>query len=117
MIAGATAVEQKLTVQIDPELKDSAADLEKQWQSLERISAMIRATGDMLRESDRHTDSPGWTKFHTGLAASRLAEQLQALFTLIDGQNDAPTEAMTKLLDELESDCTRSSREFQALKR
>jgi len=117
MIAGGTAVEQKVTVQIDPELKGSAADLEAQWQSLEKISGMIRATGDMLRESDRHTDSAEWTKFHASLAASRLAEQLQALFTLIDGPNDAPTQAMTKLLGELATDYQRSSEEFQALKR
>jgi len=116
MIAGSTVVEQKVTVQLDPELKASTADLQSQWQSLEKISAMIRATGDMLRESDRHADSPGWTKFRTSLAASRLSEQLQALFALIDGPNDAPTPAMTKLVGELESDYDRSSREFQALK-
>jgi photosystem II stability/assembly factor-like uncharacterized protein len=116
MIAGSTVVEQKVTVQLDPELKTSTADLETQWQSLEKISTMIRTTGDMLRESDRHADSPGWTKFHASLAAGRLSEQLQALFTLIDGPNDAPTPAMTKLLGELESDYDRSSGEFQALK-
>jgi hypothetical protein len=116
MIAGSTVVEQKVAVQLDPELKASTADLQSQWQSLEKISSMIRATGDMLRESDRHADSPGWTKFHTSLAASRLPEQLQALFTLIDGPNDAPTPAMTKLIGELESDYDRSSGEFQALK-
>jgi hypothetical protein len=116
MIAGSTVVEQKVTVQLDPELKASTADLQSQWQSLEKLSTMIRATGDMLRESDRHADSPGWTKFHTSLAASRLSEQLQALFTLIDGPNDAPTPAMTKLIGELESDYDRSSLEFQALK-
>jgi hypothetical protein len=116
MIAGSTVVEQKVTVRLDPELKASTADLQSQWQSLEKISAMIRTTGDMLRESDRHADSPGWTKFHTSLAAGRLSEQLQALFTLIDGGNDAPTPAMTKLLGELESDYDRSSGEFQALK-
>ena len=116
MIAGSTAVEQKVTVQLDPELKVSTADLETQWRILGKISAMIRTTGDMLRESDRHADSPGWTKFHASLAASRLSEQLQALFTLVDGPNDAPTPAMTKLLGELEADHDRSSREFQALK-
>jgi hypothetical protein len=71
----------------------------------------------MLRESDRHADSPDWTRFRTALAASRLSEQLQALFNLIDGANDAPTQAMTKLLGELESGYNRSSAEFQALKR
>ena len=115
MIAGSTAVEQKVTVEIDPELKASSADLQSQWQTLEKISAMIRTTGDMLRESDRHTDSAVWTKFHASLAASRLAEQLQALFNLIDGPNDAPTPAMTKLLGELGSDYDRSSGEFKTL--
>jgi hypothetical protein len=116
MIAGSTVVEQKVTVQLDPELKVSSADLESQWQTLEKISAMIHTTGDMLRESDRHADSAGWTKFHASLAGSRLAEQLQALFTLIDGPNDPPTPAMTKLLGELETDYNRSTGEFQALK-
>jgi photosystem II stability/assembly factor-like uncharacterized protein len=116
MIAGATAVDQKVTVEIDPELKASPADLQTQWQTLGRISVMMAATGDMLRESDRHADSPDWTKFHAALAASRLSEQLQALFTLVDAPNDAPTPAMTKLLAELESDYNRSSGEYQALK-
>jgi len=116
MVAGPTALEQKVTVQLDPELKVSTADLESQWQTLEKISAMIRAAGDMLRESDRHTDSPAWTKFHASLTASRLPEQLQSLFALVDGANDAPTPAMTKLLGELDADYQRSSGEFQALK-
>jgi hypothetical protein len=116
MTAGSTDVAQKVTVQLDPELKESAADLTIQWQTLEKISTMMRAAGDMLRESDRHTDSEPWTKFHTALAASRLSEQLSALFTLVDGPNDAPTEAMKRLLGEMESDYERSSKEFQALK-
>ena len=117
MIAGAATAEQKLKVELDPELKVSAADLESEWKTLEQISTMIRATGDMLRESDRHADSPDWTRFRTDLAASRLSEQLQALFSLIDGANDAPTQAMTKLLGELESGYSRKSAEFQALRR
>lgn len=117
MIVGSTAVAQKVTVQLDPELKESAADLTIQWQTLEKISTMMRAAGDMLRESDRHTDSEPWTKFHAALTASRLSEQLSALFTLVDSPNDAPTEAMSKLLGELETDYERSSKEFQALRR
>jgi photosystem II stability/assembly factor-like uncharacterized protein len=117
MIAGAATSEQKVKVELDPELKVSAADLQAEWKTLEQISTMIRATGDMLRESDRHTDSPGWTRFRGNLAASRLSEQLQALFNLIDGANDAPTQAMTKLLGELKSGYDRSSAEFQTLKR
>jgi hypothetical protein len=116
MIAGSASMEQKVTVDLDPEIKTPIADLQSQWQTLGKISAMMTATGDMLRESDRHADSAAWTKFHASLTASRLSEQLQALFTLIDGPNDAPTPAMTKLLGELESDYNRSSAEFQALK-
>jgi hypothetical protein len=117
MIAGSTTSEQKVKVELDPELKVSAADLQTEWQTLEQMSAMIRATGDMLRESDRHADSPDWTRFRTALTASRLSEQLQALFNLIDGANDPPTPAMTKLLGELESGYNRSSAEFKALMR
>jgi len=117
MFSGSNPVSQKATVKLDPELKVSAADLQSQWQTLERISAMIRNTADMLRESDRHADSAGWTRFRGSLAASRLSEQLQTLFTLIDGPNDAPTQAMTKYMGELESDYNRSLAEFQTLKR
>jgi hypothetical protein len=70
----------------------------------------------MLRESGRHADSDAWTKFRTALTGSGLGQQLQSLFTLIDGANDAPTEAMRKLLDELDSDYVRLSAEFQKLK-
>jgi hypothetical protein len=45
-----------------------------------------------------------------------LPEQLQALFTLIDGPNDAPTQAMTKLLGELESEYNRSAADFKTLR-
>jgi photosystem II stability/assembly factor-like uncharacterized protein len=117
MTAGSTTAEQKVKVELDPELKVSSADLQSQWQTLEKISTMIRTAGDMLRESDRHADSADWTRFRTALAASRLSEQLQALFNLIDGANDAPTQAMMKFLGELEGDYSRSSAEFQTLKR
>jgi photosystem II stability/assembly factor-like uncharacterized protein len=116
LIAGAAAVEQKVTVQIDPELKTTPADLQTQWNDLQRISAMIRSTRDMLRESDQHGNSPEWSQFRASMTGSGLAQQLQALFTLIDGANDAPTEAMRKLLDELESDFNRATGEFQKLK-
>jgi hypothetical protein len=116
MVAGPASVMQKVTVQLDPELKVSAADLQTQWQTLQKISSMISATGDMLREAGRHEDSPVWIKFRTSLTSGRLAEQLQALFTLIDGPNDAPTQAMTNLLGDLESGYSKSSAEFQALK-
>ena len=117
MIAGAVTSEQKVKVELDPELKVSAADLQTQRQTLERISTLIRGAGDMLREANRHADAEDWNRFRTGLAASRLSEQLQALSNLIDGANDPPTQAMTKLLGELESAYQRSTTEFQALKR
>jgi photosystem II stability/assembly factor-like uncharacterized protein len=117
MIAGSAMVAQKVEVQLDPELKASARDLESQWQALQHISTMLRGAGDMLRESDRHADSPDWTKFRSSLTAGRLSEQLQGLFTLIDNSNDAPTQAMMKLLSELEADYNRSSMEFQTLRR
>ena len=116
MIVGSTAAEQKVTVELDPELKVSAADLEAQWQTLDKISSMIRSVADMLRESDRHSDSASWTKFHASLTGSRMAQQLQSLFTLVDGPNDAPTSAMTKLLDEIQSGYDHSVAEFQTLK-
>ncbi len=116
MTTGSTSTEQKVTVALDPELKVSAADLEAQWRTLDKISSMIRSVGDMLRESDRHSDSAPWTKFRASLTGSGMAQQLQSLFTLVDGPNDAPTSAMTKLLDEIETGYDRSVAEFQTLK-
>jgi photosystem II stability/assembly factor-like uncharacterized protein len=112
----ASASEQKVTVAFDPESKVSATDLETQWRTLEKLSSMIRSTSTMVRESEQAHDSPAWTKLRTSLTDSRLAQQLQALFTLVDASNDPPTQAMTKLLNELESDYGRSFDEFQKLK-
>ncbi len=116
MTTGSTSTEQKVTVALDPELKVSAADLEAQSRTLDKISSMIRSVGDMLRESDRHSDSASWTKFRASLTGSGISQQLQSLFTLVDGPNDAPTSAMTKLLGEIESGYDRSVAEFQTLK-
>ena len=116
MIAGPAAIERKVTVEIDPELKSSVADLESQWRTLEKISTMIRTTRDMSRQSDHGANAPAWEKFQASLAGSRLAEQLQSLFTLVDASNDPPTEAMRKLLDELESDYDRFAEQFRALR-
>ena len=116
MISGTATSEQNVTVELDPEMKVSAADLQAQWQALDQITTMLRGAGDMLRESDRHPDIPGWTRFHASLAVSRLSEQLQALFNLIDSPNDAPTQAMSRLLSELEADYKRSAAQFETLK-
>ena len=113
MIAGPAAIERKVTVEIDPELKSSVADLESQWRTLEKISTMIRTTRDMSRQSDHGANAPAWEKFQASLAGSRLAEKLQSLFTLVDASNDPPTEAMRKLLDELESDYDRFAERFE----
>lgn len=117
MMAGSATSEQKVQVELDPELRVAATDLQREWQTLEKISGMIRGAGDMLRECDRHADSPEWTRFRATLTGGRVSEQLQALFTLIDGANDAPTPAMMKLLGELEADYQHSTVDFQALKR
>lgn len=116
MIAGPAAIERKVTVEIDPELKSSVTDLETEWRTLEKISTMIRATRDMSRQSDHGANAPAWESFQASLAGSRLAEQLQSLFTLVDASNDPPTGAMRKLLDELESDYDRFAEQFRALK-
>jgi uncharacterized membrane protein YgcG len=115
MTAGSVTSEQNVTVELDPELKVSPADLKSQWDTLDHISTLIRSTSSMLRESGQHADSPNWTNFRDALTASRLTEQLQALFALIDGPNDAPTQAMTKLLGELEGDYRKMSADFKKL--
>jgi hypothetical protein len=104
----------------------SVADLQKQWDALGKLSAMIREVGEMEREADRHEDSADWQKFRATLArprnlsasetGPRLSEQLQALFNLIDGPNDAPTPAMMQLLGELEDESHQASAEFRRLK-
>jgi photosystem II stability/assembly factor-like uncharacterized protein len=115
MTAGAATSEQKATVEIDPELKAAAADLEAQWQAAEKIAGMMRKTGEMLRESARHEDAPSWAKFRTELTGSRLNEQLTSLLALVDAGNDVPTHAMSHLLDELEADYNRLAQQFQTL--
>jgi photosystem II stability/assembly factor-like uncharacterized protein len=112
MAAGATVVQQQVTVDLDPELKVSTADLKSQWDTLDRIGDMMRSTAGML---NNHNDSPASTQFRTALASSRLIEQLQALYALIEAPNDAPTQAMTKLLGELEASYDRSLAEFRKL--
>ena len=80
----------------------------------------------MVREADRHEDSPDWQKFRATLArprnltgsetGPRLSEQFQSLFNLIDGPNDAPTPAMMQLLAELEDESRKASDDFHRMK-
>jgi hypothetical protein len=110
--------EQKVEVAIDPDLKVSTADLRAQWDALEQISALMRGTSEILREADRHADSADWRALRGTLArprnlsavetGPRLSEQLQSLYNLIDGPNDAPTRAMKNLLGELEEEYRRA---------
>lgn len=114
MTVGTTISEQKVEVRMDPELKVSPDDLQAQWDALQRLTVMIQGTAEMLREADRHADSADWRKFRETLArprnlsnsetGPRLSEQLQSLYGLIEGPNDAPTHAMIQLLTELEAD-------------
>jgi len=125
-LTAAGAVEkQSVQVQLDPELKVGLDDLQKQWDALAKLSAMIRATREMLQQADRHGDSPDWKSFRATLArprnltasetGPRLSEQLQSLFNLIDGPNDAPTPAMMSLLLELEDEYHQASDSFRRL--
>ena len=126
LIAGGATTEQKVQVQLDPELKVAPEDLQKQWDALQKLTTMIRATGDMIQQADRHRDSSDWEKFRGVLArprnltssetGPRLSEQLQSLFNLIDGPNDAPTPAMMKLLAELEDEYQKATADFQRMK-
>jgi photosystem II stability/assembly factor-like uncharacterized protein len=126
MTAGPAVEEQKVDVQLDPELKTSAADLASQWDALNKISGMMRGVADMLREADTHAGSKPWQAFRETLArpkdlsnsetGPRLSEQLQALFNLIDGANDAPTHAMMSLLGDLQDAYAKASDAFKALR-
>ncbi len=125
MTTGALTAEQKVEVRLDPDLKVSSDDLKSQWDALARLSAMITGTAGMLREAERHADSPEWRKFRDTLArprslstsetGPRLSEQLQSLYNLVDGPNDVPTEAMMSLLDELEAEYTKAGEALKAL--
>ena len=125
MTAGAVTAEQKVEVRLDPELKVSAEDLKAQWDALSRLSAMMRGTAGMLREADRHAEAPEWRKFRETLArprglsnsetGPRLSEQLQSLYNLIDGPNDAPTHAMMNLLGELEDEYAKAGETLKTL--
>ena len=116
---------QDLEVRLDPEMKVEMAALESQWNVLAKLGAMSREVGEMVRQADRHADSPDWQKFRAtltrprNLTASetgpRLSEQLQSLFNLIDGPNGAPTPAMMKLLEELQAEFDRSAATFKSM--
>jgi photosystem II stability/assembly factor-like uncharacterized protein len=124
--AGAEVSEQKLLVQLDPELTASAEDLKGQWDALAGIEKMMGGVSDLLREADRHPDSQDWRKLRDQLARPRgagnaegeprLSEQLQSLYNLVDGPNDAPTQVMTSLLGELNEEYQRAEAAFKALK-
>jgi photosystem II stability/assembly factor-like uncharacterized protein len=122
---GSAASEEKVQVELDPELLVAEADLRMQWDALNRIGVMIRRVNEMLRAADQHGAAIQWQKFRAtlarprGLSASetgpRLSEQLQSLFGLIDGPNAAPTSAMVRLLAELEEACARAELDFNGL--
>jgi photosystem II stability/assembly factor-like uncharacterized protein len=127
MTAGSVVSEQKVDVKIDPELKVSAADLKAQWDTLQRISTLMRGTAELLREADRHADSADWKALRDTLArprnlsnsetGPRLSEQLQSLYNLIDGPNDAPTHAMMNLLAQLEQEYAKAGEAAKTLSR
>ena len=115
LIAGTPIGEQKVTVELDPEMKVSSADLKSQWDTLAHMGDMIRSLADMQRQAVSRADSVAWVKFGETLSTGRAAEQLQALYGLIQSPNDAPTQAMTKLLGELEASYNKSAAEFGKL--
>jgi photosystem II stability/assembly factor-like uncharacterized protein len=125
MTAGGLTAERKVEVTLDPELKVGPDDLKAQWDALESLSEMIQGAAGMLRAAAAHPDSPEWTQFRDtlvrprGLSASetgpRLSEQLQSLYTLIDGPNDAPTHAMMELLAQLQDDYRKAGAALRAL--
>ena len=126
LVADGVAAEQKVEVRLDPEIKTSAADLKAQWEAVTKVAGMIREVDEMTQEAHRHAGSAEWEAFLAGMVrprtgagsdgAPRLAEQLPALFNLMDGPNDAPTAAMMHLLGELEADYAKATAAFQALK-
>ncbi len=126
MTADSAVYEQKVQVQLDPEQKTTMADLQAQWDALAKLSTITRAVGEMVQQADQRADSPQWQTFRAKLArprnltasetGPRLSEQLQALSTLIDGPNDAPTPAMMKLLGELEDEYRKAAAELQGMK-
>jgi photosystem II stability/assembly factor-like uncharacterized protein len=126
LTAGGAVEQQSVQVRLDPELRVTMAELQQQWDTLAKLSAMIREVGEMVREADRHEDSKEWQNFRDTLArprnlsgsetGPRLSEQLQSLSNLIDGPNDAPTPAMMKLLAEMEDEAHQASDDFRRLK-
>jgi hypothetical protein len=88
---------------------------------------MMRGVVDMLREADKPAGSAEWQTFRENIARPkdlsssetglRLSEQLQSLFNLIDGANDAPTQAMLNLLTALQGEYLSAADKFKSLKR
>ncbi|HTX39538.1 MAG TPA: hypothetical protein VME43_31180 [Bryobacteraceae bacterium] len=123
--AGAEVSEQKVRVELDPELTVSADDLKAQWDTLESIGKLMSGVSGLLREADQHADSAAWRKLRDQLARPRgapnseaeprLSEQLASLYNLVEAPNDAPTPAMTKLLAELQDEYQKAQAESKAL--
>jgi hypothetical protein len=125
MTAGPGTVEQKVRVDLDPEVKVSVADLQAQWDALGRLARMIREVAGMLGEAGRHADLAGWRQLRDTLArpqglsaaetGARLSEQLQSLYDLINGPNAAPTHPMMNLLAELEDEYKKAESAYKRL--
>ena len=107
--AGGKTQDRKLEVRLDPLVSVSMADLTTQFQTARRLKEMsvaVRAAiaknpalaGKLARPRDLSRSEAG----------PRLAENLDSLFTLVDGDNAAPTAAMLRYFAELEG-------EFKAL--
>jgi photosystem II stability/assembly factor-like uncharacterized protein len=95
--AGGREMEKKLEVRLDPSLQVSEDDLVSQFETsrkLREMSAAVRATGKFARPR-------GMGRSETG---PRLAENLEALYGLVDAANAAPTPAMLRYFAELETE-------------
>lgn len=66
------------------------------------------------RMIDRRLHEPG-SALMQKQSNTRLSEQLQSLYNLIDGPNDAPTHGMMELLGELETEYRKAQDTFHSL--
>jgi hypothetical protein len=112
LTVGGAQHEIKFEVVLDPELHVEAADLQKQFdvsrelremQSfingiLTRVAAVRNSAPDVARQAAALLTRPANLRSETG---PRLKENLEALATMVDSVNAAPTQAQMKYFEEL----------------
>ena len=114
LVVGGTRHDAKFEVVLDPELHVDPADLQKQFEvarelrdmqssvnsMLARVASLRSSNPDVAREAAALLTRPANLRSETG---PRLKENLEALATIVDSVNAAPTQAQMKYFADLKT--------------